>query len=415
MILTDKQKEYVQKANKRWNVKVGGTGTGKTFIDYTYIIPQRTRDFKDVEGLYLLVGVTTATIERNVLEPMRERYGEGLVGYINKGAGTVRLFGEVYHVIGAEKENATNKIQGMTVKYAYGDEFVNWNETFFKMLTTRMRASGAMVDLTGNPSHPYHWAKKFIDKMIENDRLFYQHSMIDDNPTLDDDFVESQKIELKGTTEYKRLILGQWASAEGGVYPMFTDNLVIPTKDWETHEIRKKSGFVSIGVDFGGNQSKHAFNATYVTHDYSKIVTVKDHAFKPTTPKELDREFIRFIQEILDEGYTIQEIRADSAEQVLIRGLRKALQKEKLFYSIRNAIKGEINERINVYQRLMNTQRYFILDRCKSTIEAFDNALWADKLKQGKDERLDDGTTNIDSLDAQEYSTERHHNNLLRR
>ena len=120
LMWTDKQKEYINNANKRWNVKVGVTGTGKTYVDYNFIIPYRIRQLQAYEGVCLLIGVTTSTIERNVLTPMRELYGDKLVGNIVKGSGTVNLFGETFFVIGAEKENATNKIQGSTVKYVYG-------------------------------------------------------------------------------------------------------------------------------------------------------------------------------------------------------------------------------------------------------------------------------------------------------
>ena len=43
---------------------------------------------------------------------------------------------------------------------------------------------------------------------------------------------------------------------------------------------------------------------------------------------------------------------------------------------------------------------------CVETIDALKSALWDGK-KLTEDVRLDDGTTNIDSLDAMEYSFER--------
>ena len=93
-MITNKQAEYIKNATKRWNVKVGGTGTGKTYIDQHYTIAKRTKQFAGREGIYLLIGVTTSTIERNVLAPMREVFGEGLVGNIIKGESTVQLFGK---------------------------------------------------------------------------------------------------------------------------------------------------------------------------------------------------------------------------------------------------------------------------------------------------------------------------------
>ena len=71
--------------------------------------------------------------------------------------------------------------------------------------------------------------------------------------------------------------------------------------------------------------------------------------------------------------------------------------------AVKNARKGEIIDRIRFYCSMMNQLRYYIVGDCIETIRAFDEAVW-DEDKE--DVRLDDGSTNIDSLDAQEYSSE---------
>ena len=45
-------------------------------------------------------------------------------------------------------------------------------------------------------------------------------------------------------------------------------------------------------------------------------------------------------------------------------------------------------------------------DDCESLEKAFSDAVW-DKTVTDKDERLDDGSTDIDSLDGFEYTIER--------
>lgn len=418
---TDKQKEYINNANKRWNIKVGATGTGKTYVDYNFMIPYRVRSLQDTDGICLIVGVTSSTIERNVLKPMRDTYGEELVGNIIKGSGTVNLFGETFYVIGAEKENATNKIQGSTVKYIYGDEFVNWNKTFFKMLTTRLRTEGAIADLTGNPSTPTHWAKEFIDKMLEEDLAFYQTSTIYDNPILPKDFVKAQEIELKGTAEYDRLLLGRWAVSEGAIYNMFNDNMIISDEKFKEISRYNESTrtydncFVSIGIDFGGNQSSHTFKATAISNRYEWIIPVIERKIDGVvSPSELDAHFVSFTREVLDKGFKIDDIRADNADPVLIKGLNQALYNERIYYKVVGCLKHPINERISVYQRLMNSGKFFVHENCPITVQAIKNAVWDDKTdSKGKDIRLDDGTSDIDTLDAQEYSTERYHKRLI--
>ena len=121
------------------------------------------------------------------------------------------------------------------------------------------------------------------------------------------------------------------------------------------------------------------------------------------------------MQDTLSLGYKIRSRRADSAEQTLIRGMQKSLINNNLNYTIMNAKKGIILERIRVYQRVLNTDRYLVLSDCLITAQAFENAIWSDKTdSDGKDIRLDDGTVNIDTLDAQEYSTEELHKLLIK-
>lgn len=420
---TDKQKEFMKNATKTWNFKIGATRSGKTYLDFIYRIPAKTRELKGLDGIYVIMGVSQSTIERNVLEPMRTLYGDKLVGYIQMGRSIVKLFGETYHVVGHEKSNAINRIQGASIKYIYIDEIVRMNEATFEMLKSRLDKDWSCADATGNPEQPTHFIKKFIDEEIDKGDMYYQHYRLDDNPTLSDSFVTRLKREYAGTVYYNRYILGQWALAEGAIYSMFNRKHVIDSREWEavddkgihTHQIRKKGGFVNVGVDFGGNESAHAFNATFITYDYSSIVTFKErHIEKKLTPVQLDKAFVEFIKEILNENYVLNDIRADNAEPVLMRGIEKALHDNNILYAVKKALKSEVNGRIRSYQRLLNTYRYFVLDTCKKTKEAFENAVWSDKVdRDGKDIRLDDNTTNIDSLDAQEYSTERLHKDLL--
>ena len=54
----------------------------------------------------------------------------------------------------------------------------------------------------------------------------------------------------------------------------------------------------------------------------------------------------------------------------------------------------------------MGAGRFFLTKDCESLEIAFSEAVWDTEVKD-KDERLDDGSTDIDSLDAFEYTIER--------
>ena len=62
------------------------------------------------------MGVTNSTIERNILQPLRELYGDKLIGSINS-QNIAKLFGEEVYCLGAEKVSQVSKIRGASIKY----------------------------------------------------------------------------------------------------------------------------------------------------------------------------------------------------------------------------------------------------------------------------------------------------------
>ena len=161
MPLTSKQAEYLQGCNHRWNVKTGATGSGKSFVDYAIVIPQRLTHLKGL-GLAVMLGNTRGTLQRNILDPMREIWGEELVGEI-RSDNTVQLFGKKVYALGADNKKHVARIQGATIEYAYGDEVTTWNQEVFEMLKSRLRTSRSHFDGTCNPAGPKHWFKGFLD------------------------------------------------------------------------------------------------------------------------------------------------------------------------------------------------------------------------------------------------------------
>ena len=71
-----------------------------------------------------------------------------------------------------------------------------------------------------------------------------------------------------------------------------------------------------------------------------------------------------------------------------------------------NSKKIEINDRIRLTSILMGGGRFLYLPAAASLRDALAAARWSGK-HPGVDERLDDGSSDIDSLDAFEYTLER--------
>lgn len=428
--LSDKQIEYTEKATHRWNVKSGAVRSGKSFVDTAAVIPLRIIERLRKPGLAVILGVSRDTIERNVLQPLREIYTDKRVGTINS-RNTAYLFGEEVYCLGAEKVSQVAKIQGSSIKYCYGDEIAKWNKEVFQMLKSRLDKPYSCFDGACNPEHPTHWLKEFIDNK-ELD-IYLQHYTIFDNPFLPEEYVKQLCKEYEGTIYYDRLILGLWKRADGAIYKRFADNPeafrceVVDNVllESEYKQFRKEDiTSIEIGLDFGGNQSGHSFVARGYTDDYREVIALKSKRIMAKEQNEdidsnqLNKLFCEFIQEVIDKyavyakrgNYTeycnVESVFWDNAETVLGNSIRNAVEKEFPWISVRPAKKRAINDRIRCTVKLMGAGRFFITKDCESLQSAFSDAVW-NKEVIGKDERLDDGSTDIDSLDAFEYTIER--------
>ena len=171
-------------------------------------------------GNSLLIGNTLGSLVRNVIEPMREIFGDeyvsGPYGRFNKA----RLFGRECYTLAAHNESSYKALQGISLVYANGDEVPTWPQNIMEWLKSRLRTEGACFDGTGNPEGPYHWLKTdWIDKADEIGLALY-HYVLDDNPFLPADYVAALKREYTGVW-YQRLVMGLWVAAEGAIYDTF--------------------------------------------------------------------------------------------------------------------------------------------------------------------------------------------------
>lgn len=223
--LSSKQKEFINNASHRWNLKVGAVRSGKSYVDIAYVIPKRLRSLKDENGLNVFLGVTRNTIERNILQPMREIYTSALVGTINS-SNIAMVCGVPVYCLGAEKVSQVSKIVGASVKYCYGDEIAKWNKEVFALLQSRLDKPCSMFDGACNPESPGHWLKEFIDRTDIDS--YIQKYTIFDNPYLPPGFVDNICTEYAGTVYYKRYIEGEWSLAEGLIYPMYAEAVEDP-------------------------------------------------------------------------------------------------------------------------------------------------------------------------------------------
>ena len=403
MLLSDKQKEFIKNANHRFNIKTGAVRSGKTYLDILYTIPSRLRERTGKHGLNVILGVTNSTIERNVLQPLRELYGDKLVGTINS-QNIAKLFGEDVYCLGAEKINQVSKIRGASIKYCYCDELAEYNKEVFELLKSRLDKEYSVLDGTLNPESPTHWAKEFIDSDVD---VYNQTYTIFDNPFLPEVFIKNLCKEYEGTVYYNRYILGQWCNAEGLIYTRFANN---PeqykwTKKKVNGEYDLPNGLTIIGIDYGGTKSGQAFVCTRISYDYRQVIVLgSEKHMGDIDPDDLENLEIEFAKKMMYKYNTnIDMMLPDNEEVVLIRGLKRRVQEMGWETIVRGCVKELINDRIDCGRTMISYGILsYIEEECKLFVDALSSALWDENAKE--DTRLDDFTTDIDTIDAFEYS-----------
>ena len=288
--------------------------------------------------------------------------------------------------------------------------------SFLKVAMARQAAAAEPMTLWDlNPSSPKariysEYIDRYRDEALPG--YLYEHFTIHDNATL----TEAQRNAFiakyrQDSVWYRRDILGQRVIAEGLIYESFADH----PENWavSAEELRKKYydertkrwrfEYINLGVDFGGNGSQHAFVAVGITTDWH-VAVLKSRLVpsKGMSVEVLTKHFLAFGQEILDEYGSISAAYCDSAEQTIINTFRQAAP-----WPVMNSIKGKIIDRIRFTELAMTAGYLEYADgACDSLVTAWSECIW-DPDEPGEWVRLDNGTTDIDSNDAWEYSVER--------
>lgn len=394
---TQKQKEFWNNCNHRWNIKCGATRSGKTFLDY-YLIPKRIRAVSGKSGLYVILGNTKSTLQRNIIEPLQNIWGHELVSDI-KADNTAEMFGEKVHCIGADKVNQVNRLRGSSIKYCYGDEVVTWNEDVFNMLKSRLDKPYSCFDGTCNPESPEHWFKKFIDsKDID---IFYQQYSLYDNTFLDKTVRNSLETEYAGTVYFDRYILGEWKRAEGIVFRDFADNperyivdkLVLP----------KRFKWATMGYDLGGNKSNYGLVCSALGID-NILYVLKAEEVLPNDLKisDVENKAKAFIETVENKyKVNISSCYVDDNYYTTINGLNDW----RCIFDTAACIKSvmPLEDRPIMLTKLMAQGRFKIVSgECNSLVYELQNAVYDDEAEKAV--ICDDGSMNIDTIDAFYYS-----------
>jgi len=275
--LSPKAFESIRDSNARINIWHGAVRSGKTIsslIKWGMHITTRPLD-----GQYMMIGRTVPALVRNCIVPLVSLFGASNIDF-SPYRSKMQFFGRTVHLVGANDDKASDKIRGITLTDAYGDELSTWPESVFAMLLTRLSVKGAKFFGTTNPDSPGHWLKKkYLDRARSEigrngvDLKSWQFKL-SDNLALEPDYIEALKSEFSGMW-YKRFVGGEWVQAEGAIYDNIKLSSLVKSDD-PGLVMAVRRGERYFGIDYGTTNPFVCLDA-YIYDD--KLYIVNEYRF----------------------------------------------------------------------------------------------------------------------------------------
>lgn len=334
---SEKALDFLTNSDARLNILHGSVRSSKTinctvrWLDYILTGPK---------GDLAMLGRTAATLQRNVLNDLFDVVGHKNYKWTNKQSGEFTILGRRVYCFGANNEDAESKIRGATFAGALCDEVSLYPQNVFNQLMARLSVRGAQCFCNTNPDSPYHW---FYTDYIKNEEIVDKriwHFVMEDNLSLDKDYIDSLKQIYTGVW-YERMILGLWVAAEGRIYDMFDSKVHMQniSKLFQETKVHPKAIKYFVGCDYGtatvmtwGLYAKFPSGAVYKIREYyyDAIKHKKqrtDSEFADTFKTWLGDEFPEVIYvdpsaaswklELMQRGYRVQD-----ADNDVINGIR---------------------------------------------------------------------------------------------
>ena len=382
MIYAPKQRALMQLWQddelKRINLLEGSVRSGKTWISlvlWAFWVATMPKD-----KLYLMCAKSLTTLKRNCLILLQELVGKRNFTF-SVPAKEGLLFGRRVLFEGANDARSESKIRGMTLQGAYCDELTQIPEDFFTMLLSRLSVPGAKLIATTNPDSPGHWLKEnYIDRADELDFLDLKFT-IDDNTTLDPEYVENIKREYTGVF-YDRFILGKWCLAEGLVYDLAGTHYIVdelPEGDYRYY----------ISMDYG-TLNPCSMGLWALDDAQGTAYRVREYYYSGRDKKSLktDEEYYEAL-ETLAGDLPIEAVIIDPSAASFIATIRRHGR-----FSVRKA-KNDVLPGIRLTATLLRRGKIKILRCCEDAIREFGLYCWdpksqEDKVLKENDHAMDD-------------------------
>lgn len=135
-----------------------------------------------------------------------------------------------FYLFGGKDEGSAALIQGITLAGVLFDEVTLMPRSFVEQALARCSVEGSKFWFSCNPESPRHWFYREWVKEAERKNALRLHFTMEDNPSLGPEILRRYRTLYSGTF-YERFVLGNWAAAEGLVYPFMKEEMFCDVPD----------------------------------------------------------------------------------------------------------------------------------------------------------------------------------------
>ena len=346
---------------------------------------------------FAICGKTVESAIKNIVEPYlgikaaREKYH---ISWRRADKTMIITQGKrqnIFEIFGGKDESSFALIQGRTLAGVMFDEVALQTRSFVEQAMARCSVEGSRYWFNCNPDSPNHWFYKEWVKEPQRHNALYLHFQLDDNPALSQAIKDRYHATYSGVF-YDRDIKGEWAAADGIIYPMF---------DKGKHVVKSKPRSYSkyyVSIDCGtSNPTSMGLWGAYGGKWYRVADSYYDgREQNPRTDEEHYRELERLVAENIkmqNPFAAVQAVIVDPSAASFIQTIKRHGR-----FRVKPA-ENDVVEGIRNTATELNAKRLLFCDCCHNIFEEFRAYVWDKKASErGEDKPVKQNDHAMDDM-----------------
>lgn len=231
------------KSEKKFNVLIGGAGSGKSYAAADDVILRTIQPYKT---RYIVARKVAKTMRASVFDLLINRIaamGLSSIFVVNKTEMSFKCKnGNDIILVGLDDVNKLKSIYDPTDSWI--EEADQTTQADLEEIERRIRTvtgRPAKITLTLNPTSAFSWIKSYFFDSPDTANVYTLKTTYRDNPLLDPSYHEAmERLRERNPSAYRVYGLGEWGVVEGVVF-----------EQWDIADIPDGARFMGYGLDFG--------------------------------------------------------------------------------------------------------------------------------------------------------------------